>query len=331
MTRMDEPSTRPRHGPRRGGALVFVLVMLGVLVTLLVHMLAESRTAGALASSILEREKLGAIASDAVRRAMQRLADDEDLLVDHMKEPWADPEALTDPAGVTVRTRIEDDGRRLDLNNLAMDPGIERRRPPEDILQDLFFLCGDPNPSERIEALQDWVDEDSDGRFEAPFYLAKKPPSAPPNRPLISWNEWTRVEGFSRAWIEDPSAGSAEPDSLPRIRDLVTLLPGRHNRTVPINLNTASEALLTVVFGRGQEYLARAVITLREAEPLRSADGIAALADPIRMTRLMPWLDLKSEWFRIDSTAAGARSRVRVEALVKRESDGTVKVVRWLR
>jgi type II secretory pathway component PulK len=316
---------------RRGGALVFVLVMLGVLVTLLAHLLAESRGAGGLAAAVLERERLVAAATDAVRRAAQRLADDDDLLVDHPGEPWADEEVLTDPAGITVRTRVADEGSRLDINNLSMDPGTERRRPPEDILQDLFLLCGDPDPRERIEALRDWVDADNDGRFEAAYYLGRKPPSTPSNKPLATETEWLHIAGFSPAWLADPSLGEAESNSLPRISDLVTAIPGPHGRTVPVNLNTASEALLTVLFGRGQEYLARAVITLREADPLRSADGLAALADPIRMTRLLPWLDLKSAWFRIESMAAGPRSRVRIVALAKREPDGTVKIVNWSR
>lgn len=325
------PRGRRTRAARRGGALVFVLVMLGVLVTLLAYLLSESRSAGALSAAVLERERLAAAATDAVRRAMQRLADDEDLRVDHPGEPWAEPEVVTDPSGVTVRTRVEDEGRRLDVNNLSMGPGIERRRPPEDILQDLFLLCGDPAPGPRLDALSDWVDPDSDGPFEAPAYLDRKPPVKPTNRPLASWTEWACIEGFSAAWMADPSFGAAESNSLPRLADLVVLIPGRHNRTTPVNLNTAPEALLTVLFGRGQEYLARAVLTLRDAEPLRSLDGLVVLADPLRMIRLLPWIDLKSQWFRIEATAAGTRSLVRVEALVKRDGSGNVTVVRWSR
>jgi len=328
MPSKPSPGRRPS---RRGGALVFVLVMLGVLVTLLAHLLAESRAAAALSAAVLERERLAAAGTDAIRRAAQRLADDEDLLVDHPGEPWARDEALTDPTGITVRTRIVDEGRRLDINNLALDAGVERRRPPEDILHDLFLVCGDPAPGERIEALRDWVDADNDGRYETARYLERKPPSTPPNQPLSTRAEWLHVEGFPAAWFDDPSFGDAESNSLPRPDDLVCVIPGRHARTVPINLNTAPEALLTVLFGRGQEYLARAVLTLREADPLRSADGLAALADPIRMTRLLPWLDLKSEWFRIETVAAGTRGRLRIEALAKRDSDGTVRIVRWSR
>ncbi len=325
------PRGRRTRASRRGGALVFVLVMLGVLVTLLAYLLSESRSAGALSAAVLERERLAAVATDAVRRAMQRLADDEDLRVDHPGEPWAEPEVVADPSGVTVRTRTEDEGRRLDVNNLSMGPGIERRRPPEDILRDLFLLCGDPAPGPRLDALRDWVDPDGDGPFEASAYLERKPPVKPTNRPLTSWTEWAGIEGFSAAWMEDPSFGAAESNTLPRLADLAVLIPGRHNRTTPVNLNTAPEALLTVLFGRGQEYMARAVLTLREAEPLRSFDGLVVLADPLRMIRLLPWVDLKSQWFRIESTAIGSRNRVRIEALVNRDAGGNVKVVRWSR
>lgn len=306
-----------------------VLALLSVLIVLVVHLLSESRSAGSLAAARLERERLTAAAGDAVHRAMQRLADDEDPFVDHPDEPWAKEEILLDPSGLAVRTRIEDEGRRFDINNLGMEPGIERRRPPEDILTDIFLAFGDPSPGPRVEALRDWIDEDNDGRFEAPAYADLKPPVLPSNLPLESWSEWAFIQGFSRPWFNDPSMGESEPGERPLPADLLTMLPTRPTRTSSVNLNTAPESLLALLFGRGQDYLARAVITLREAAPLRSTDGITVLADPLRMARLLPYLDLKSEWFRIESLATGRRASARVTALVRRESDGTVHAVRW--
>lgn len=314
---------------RRGSALVLALAVLGAVLVVLGAAMAEARARAALASARLERERLRAIAAGEIERAMQRLANDDDLLCDHPEEEWARPDRRHTPDGDAIETVIEDEQRLWDLNNLAAEPTTQPRRPPEDIAADLFRLAGDPDPGDRITALRDWVDTDRDGPREAPFYTELKPRRVPPNRPLESWAELAWIAGFPPRWLDDPSQGTVPPDRRVPLRGLVTWIPGQHRRVTPVNLNTASEELLTVLFGRGQQHLAHAVVSLRSAAPLRSTDGIAVLADPLRMTRLLPYLDVKSEWFRIRVRVRGPRQSVSAEVLARRGSDGTVRVVQW--
>ncbi len=318
-----------RHRRRGGSALVLTLATLGVLVLVAVALAREARAEAAAARATLERRRLAAVAADAVRRAMARLADDEDLLVDHPDEPWARPETLRAPDGVLIRVRVADEQARFDLNNLAVEPPSAPRLPAADILADLLLLCGDPGPRDRIGALSDWVDADNDGPAEAPAYAELRPPRAPPNRPLLDLDELRWIAGFSGAWIVDPSLGAVPPGERASPRDLLAVLPGPRRRVTPVNLNTAPEPLLLALLGRGQRHVAHYVVTLREAAPIRSLESLAALADPIRLTRLLPWLDVRSEWFQVEAEAVGPRQAVTVQALVHRAPDGVVRVVRW--
>lgn len=327
MRRRVRPLRSP--APRCGSALVLSLAVLGAVLVVLGAVMAEARARAALASARLERERLRAIAAGELERAMQRLADDDDLLCDHPTEEWARPDRRRTPDDDVIETMIEDEQRLWDLNNLAAEPSAQPRRPPEDIATDLFRLTGDPDPGDRITALRDWVDTDRDGPREAPFYTELKPPRVPPNRPLESWAELEWIAGFSPRWLDDPSQGTIPPDRRVPLRSLLTWIPGPHRRVTPINLNTAPDELLAVLFGRGQQHLAHAVVTLRSAAPLRLTDGIVVLADPLRATRLLPYLDVKSEWFRIRVRVRGPRQSVAAEALVRRNTDGTVRVVQW--
>lgn len=317
------------HASRRGSALVVVLAVLGAILVVVGATMAEARARAALAAARLERERLRVIAAGEVERAMSRLANDDDLLCDHSDETWARPERHRTPDGDAVETIIEDEQRLWDLNNLAADPTTIPRRPPEDILTDLFQLVGDASPGDRILAVRDWVDADQDGPREASYYVDMTPRRTPPNRPLESWDELEWIAGFPSGWYFDPSQGAVPANQRVPVRELITLIPGPHRRVTPINLNSAPEPLMMILFGRGQQHIARAVATLRAAAPLRSTDGLTVLADPLQMARLMPYLDVKSEWFRIRVQVRGARQRVYAETLVRRSADGTVRVVQW--
>lgn len=326
--------TPPRFGRshrRRGSALILALSVLGVLLVLLGHLLLEARAGAALAAARLERDRLGALAEDAVRRALQRLADDEDLLCDHPDEPWAREESLATPSGDRVRTTVVDVNRRFDVNNLALEASASPRLPAEDILTDIFLLCGDAEPGPRVAALRDWIDADRDGPFETAHYEDLTPRRMPTHRPLESWAEWRWVAGFSESWLADPSLGAAPPGSHPSLSDLLAVVPGPRRRPTAVNLNTAPEALLLVLFGRSQRHVASAVVALRSAAPLRSIDGLAALADPLRMSRLLPYIDVKSDRYHIEAVASGGGAEARVRALAQRDPDGTVRVLRWIR
>lgn len=315
---------------RRGAALVFVLAILSVLATLLWYLLAASRTSLASAEAVVAADRLRAAASDAVRRALQRMGDDDDPLADTLDEDWTVDEILTDPTGLTTRTRVVDEDRRFDVNNLSLDEQTVAARPADEIVADLLRLCGDPSPSPKVEALRDWVDAGSVGRFETAYYAEKRLARACADAPLGSWREWALIEGFPRAYLDDPSLGDSDAPPVP-VASVLAIAPGPHRRPVPVNVNTAPERVLLGVFGIGQEGLVRSVLSMRDAFPMRSLDAIAAIADPLMFDRVRPYLDVRSWRFAVTSVATDDQGReARVAAFAVREPQGGMRVLRWV-
>lgn len=321
---------RPARRRRRGAALVFVLAILAVATTLLWYLLAASHTALGASEAALAADRLRAAAADAARRALLRLADDDDPLADSLGEPWAREEVLADPTGILTRTKVEDDDRRFDANNLALDPQALPARPPEEIVADLLRLCGDPAPSLKVEALRDWIDAGDVGRYEKEYYARRPQPRTCPNAPVASWREWSQVEGFGRGYLEDPSLGESDDPPVP-VAAVLGFMPGPHTRPLTVNVNTASERVLAGLFGVGQEGFVRSVVALRDAFPLRSLDAVAAIADPLRFDRVRPYLDVRSWRYTVTAVASDERGReARVMALAVRLPQGALRIVRWV-
>ncbi len=84
--------------------------------------------------------------------------------------------------GVSTMAVVEDAGRFVNWNNLSVSN--RATRTPREILLDLMTFCGDFEPVTCVEALQDYVDADGEGGFEAAFTRRLEPPREPPNRPL---------------------------------------------------------------------------------------------------------------------------------------------------
>ena len=207
----------PLPGDRRSGvALVVVVVLLGVVAALVMQAQVTARARLRLEASTLNRIRLEHAAADAVFHALERLADDEDLLVDHDDEAWAEPVETERPDGITTRVLIEDAQRRFDLNNLyvesaSLDPASARR-----MASDLFTLCGAFSPQAQLDALRDWIDPDQDGFREQRYYEEQEPSRRVPNRWLASAAELFEVEGFTREQFEPrppPSDGACSPQT----------------------------------------------------------------------------------------------------------------------
>ena len=155
---------------RRGSALVITLLLTLLIASVVLHVQGQARRELAATRRALKQTTLHQAAAEAIRSALQRLAADDDLAVDHERKPWATPQLATNPAGVVVGLRITDENRRFDWNNLAIPPVGPQSRSAADIAMDLMNLGGDFVPVDRLEALGDWVDEDSRGLWETPFY-----------------------------------------------------------------------------------------------------------------------------------------------------------------
>ena len=321
----------PAPGPRDGMALILVLILLALIAGLVLEIQINARTTLRREQRALLDVRLQQAAADAARAALQRLADDEDLLTDYTNEPWASTEDVTDPSGIATRVVTMDENRFFDLNNLALPASTSGARPASEIVMDLFTLCGDLAPVDRVGALTDWVDGDDEGLAESRYYRELAPPYRPANRLLLSWNELPWVRGFTREYFARHTRSGLDEVFNADLVDCATIVPvERSLQPTTVNVNTAGKNALLGVLGMSREDLARAVLALRAEQPIRNLESLFAVADPALVQAVRPYLDVKSSVFSVNAQAYSEGQSARLRVLARRNPQGNVEVLQWV-
>ncbi len=239
--------------------------------------------------------------------------------VDSLKEKWATEPLSTPVEGGSVGGKIVDQQGLFNVNNLAATNLQERA------VQLQWFnalLAALSLPAELADAVQDFVDEDSQGPKEDLTYLGKSEPYRTANQPIYGIDELYRVEGFTNEVMET-------------LRPFITAIPvrtatapGASGPTVPItaiNINTARVEILRAVFGSqagGQ------IDTLRNTTAFtdfgnfqsRTASFLPVPTPPNPAT--YPWLannvDVKSDYFLVSVLSQFGNTKNGFAALVHR-------------
>jgi len=262
--------------------------------------------------------------------AAQRLADDENLLVDHLEEDWATVREETRPDGVQLMIYTRDLNRFFDVNNLTLDPAD----PPlegeaERILLDLMTLAGNFSPSRAVSALRDWVDPDNEGLHEESLYRELDPPYVPSQYWIQSMEEWLAIDGFEKQQFERKDTYEVGRPFSADFVDTSTFIPSPRNQPVSINLNTASREVLNGVAGFGKESVVENILALRKMQPIFSLEELTPIiSDPLHWDRILPFLGVRSEYFIIEVKAFGNNSTLEVHFLAHRSETGTVQILR---
>lgn len=322
----DEPP--PETTGQEGAALVMVLVIVALIAGLVLEAQIAARAALRAEQQALVRSRLHEAAAGAAYAALQRLADDPDLRLDHTNETWAATEEATDPAGVSTRVNVTDEDRYVNLNRLAA--ADEGGRPAADVLMDIMTLCGDFAPVDRVESLASWMDPDDDGFAESALYRERTPPYQAANRPLYAWSELAWVNGFSRAYFARHEHMSRRETFNADLVDCVTVAPGADNAHAKVNVNTAPADVLLGVLGLPYDGIVRTILAARATEPLGSIEPLLAAADPVLAEFARAWLGVKSGLFLVDAQAYGEGQSERLRALARRGPEGTVDVLQWV-
>jgi type II secretory pathway component PulK len=310
-----------------GGILVAALALLGLLSALSVQVITTARAAQTEAAAHAGREQLRMAALDEVRFALQTLADDTDLTIDHGAEAWAQPRETVDPAGIERVLRVEDLAARFDLNNLAVEITGDSLRP-YDALVSVMNACGIFTPGLQVDALRDWVDADGAGTYEDEHYGRKEPAYTTAGRVLYGFDELFAVEGWEAGMFERDLSRSRLQMFDGDLIDAVTIIPAPRDRVIPLNVNTASPGALLGLIGVGGEPLVERIVARRREAPISRLDFIAFELGDDRYARLTPYLDLRSEWFLIQAAAYRDGHSERIEVVARRSSEGAVDIVR---
>mgnify|MGYP001176888406 CR=1 FL=1 len=313
---------------REGGVLVLMLVLTGLVAALLLQSQALARARSARDAVTRERAELRLAATEGVRAALRRLADDEDLGVDTTNEAWAATLDLETPLGLSTRVRVRDEQSRFDLNNLAA-PSTPGQRSSEDAALDLQTLCGEFTPTPRTEALRDFIDDNNAGAKEGDFYLRRDPPARCPDRVLYGWRELMAVDGWDTNALARRPLESTLRSFDGSLVDNVTLLPLARARPLAVNINTASRETLRAVVGLENDTLVDTILTLRAIRPIRQLDVFAVAIGADAFERIRPLLDVRSQYFRIEAAAESRERRLTLFVLATRRDDGRVEIVQW--
>jgi general secretion pathway protein K len=255
---------------------------------------------------------------DAAEKAKNALPN-----VETLSDPWAQPflpSPLGDGVGETA-FHIDDESSRFNINSLALQPGVspvmfEARKT---LFQGVLSALGlDIN---LLFPLLDWLDPDDDvsgqGGAERQYYEELNPPYEPRNGRMLSLDELQLVRGFSELTREQWAA----------LRSIVTVLP---NQDLQINVNTASELLLTALLGVvDNPAAAKAIVALREDHPIQ---GLQQLNEVPGWSQVPPqvrsFFTARSSYFTIHATGIAAEV-TRGLAVLERRVGQRLDVLDW--
>ena len=312
-----------------GAVLIMTLLFVSMLAALALHLHYTVRMSSSMDQRLWTQTRLRAALVDEALFAVRMLATDPVIVVDHLNELWAQEWEQERPDDITVRGRITDLNRYIDLNNIAMRDDFPEEERMRRMLADAMIRAGDLVPEERLRALADWIKPD-EGIYGEAFYMQLDPPYRPAANWLETWGELKWIHGFGNDYFARTLP--TDPDEPPplHLSDLVEIIPGPRARPTRININTASREVLEIVLGVGQEPLVRQLLLNRAERPFRSIEALLPQMEPTRYLAVRPFLDVRSTHFRIDVQGVLADNTSTLSAWVRRSDDGDMEMIQWV-
>ena len=307
------------HSPRRqtGVALITALLVVAIAAAAATAMTRQQQLQITRSANILNAEQayLYVLGAESFARQVLR-RDAGDGPVDHLGEGWAVLVPPTVIDGGDLFGRLEDLSGRFDLNRLvdAEGPAAVPIARFQRLLRQLDL------PVEGAWNVVDWLDDNQDpspaGGAEDLEYLRREPAYRSAGRHMTSPSELLLIDGFDMVAYQ-----LLEPH--------VTVLP----TPIPLNVNTASAALLQGLADSFDPGIAEQLVDARGEDGFASVDDfldqVETLAgDEIRGQVAEASLAVGSNFFLFQGEARFGRGRVRLASLLQRADDGVVTTVR---
>jgi general secretion pathway protein K len=254
----------------KGVALLITLMILVLIVSLVwevFHLGARAAQTGAYGRDSIRAELLAEAGIAAARIALREDENDNDY--DTLDEIWSRPAPPIDLGEGTIRVVVEDEERKINLNDLVLPKG----NATDDVRLAIFrklleILEIDPSLA---DAIVDWLDNDDTPRVggaESGFYLSLPFPYGAKNDFFDTVDELRLVRGVTEELFE-------------QLRPFVTVYsPGTADQeSGKINLNTAPKQILMALSagqdaGEISESTADEIIGYRKEKPFRKIDDI---------------------------------------------------------
>jgi len=249
--------------------------------------------------------------------AMLLERDAKETKTDHLGELWAKQLPPLPAEGGMIAVKINDAQSQFNLNNLVRNGQLS---PPDTAVFRKLLQAQGVNPAQiepMIDALVDWIDSNSERRAsgaEDVDYLANRPPYRPANQPLTSIDELRLVRGFTARIIN-------------ALRPHVTVLP----EAAPINVNTATEAVLAALLPESASASIPQLLRQRESQPFENTDKFLQLLPPDSRNQVpASLLSVKTGYFLVNIGIKTGRLERHSEALLSRPYGKPAKVI-WNR
>jgi general secretion pathway protein K len=219
--------------------------------------------------------------------------------VDSLDEGWAQPIAALPVERAVVSGNIVDEQGKFNLNNLKAPTDTDKR-----VFQSLLNGLG--LPGELMEAVIQWV---GPAGPESSYYLSLARPYRAANDAMVQVDELYRVRGFDAA-------------AVAKLRPYVTALPEH----TPINVNTASEAMLAALIGNSPDAI-RAIVAARRKEPFKSRSDFQKMVTGVDLGQ---GIDVQSRYFAVRVQVAQDDVQLATDALVQRALNNAPVII-WRR
>jgi general secretion pathway protein K len=279
-----------RRSDERGIALLLTLLVLSLLVALILEFDAEARREYREAAAFRDNFKASMLTRAAVHAARAVLQ--QDLLRDKQAgeffdgptDLWAMPIKNYVIGDGFLNAQIEDERGKLNLNDLAANPGDELLQKTRiQRVKQLFELL-QINP-DLADALVDWVDQDDNPQpagAESVYYQSQRPAYRAANTGLSALGDLRLVKGFT-------------PEIVDRLSRYVTVFPPEGGALM--NLNTADPLVIQALDPRITQSMAMEIVQGRPYKTSKDLDGVISFQQIAMELRARQLYDVKSDLF----------------------------------
>jgi general secretion pathway protein K len=277
-----------RKADERGVALLLALLVLALLVALILEFDAEARREYREAAAFRDNFKAGLLTRAAVQAARAVLQQDflrdkqAGETYDSPTDLWAVPIKNYAIGDGLLSAQIEDERGKLNLNDLAANPGDALQRTTKILRIKRLFELLQISP-DLVDALVDWVDQDDNPEpagAESLYYQSQRPPYRAANAPLEALGDLRLVKGFT-------------PEIIDRLSRYVTVFPTDGGALV--NLNTADPLVIQALDPAITQTMAMEIVQGRPFKTKVELDRIGSFQEI--GARLRTDYDVKSDYF----------------------------------
>ena len=311
-----------RKADERGVALLLALLVLTLLVALILEFDVEARREYREAAAFRDNFKASMLTRAAVQAARAVLQQDfirdkqTGEFFDGPTDLWAMPIKNYAIGDGLLSAQIEDERGKLNLNDLAANPGDELQRKAKILrLKRLFeFLQVSPD---LVDALIDWVDQDENPEpagAESVYYQSQKPAYRAANGPLPALGDLRLVKGFT-------------PEIVERLSRYVTVYPPEGAALV--NLNTADPLVIQALDPAITQTMAVEIMQGRPFKTKVDLDRIGSFQEI--GARIRADYDVKSEYFSARVAITVNESTKAALVVLRRDANKGESSVQYLR